>query len=205
METSRFREGRTDRNGRYVGRMARQGASCLMQKIDSRVRSWPMVRAWMRHAGYRARKRSPCAVSSAFLGYRRPITQPTSKRPRALAMWPAPPFPDFVSGHSAYSAAAAEILRLWTGSDRFGDSVTMAAGSSKIEPGVTPARAVTLHWGTFSDAANEAGMSRRYGGINFRTADVAGRRLGRVVAANDWEKAQGLSREVRIECDTAKS
>ena len=48
-------------------------------------------------------------------------------------------------------------------------------------------------------------MSRRYGGINFRTADVAGRRLGRVVAANDWEKAQGLSREVRIECDTAKS
>ena len=104
--------------------------------------------------------------------------------------FPTPPFPDYVSGHSTYSAAAARILELWTGSDRFGDSVTLPAGSSKIERGITPAHPVTLSWETFTDAANEAGMSRRYGGIHFRAADLAGRLLGRMVAFEAWKKAQ---------------
>jgi len=104
--------------------------------------------------------------------------------------FPTPPFPDFVSGHSTYSAAAASILTSWTGSDHFGYSVTIPAGSSKIEPGRTPARPVVFRWDTFSDAANQAGTSRRYGGIHFRRADLAGRMLGRVVAANAWAKAQ---------------
>jgi hypothetical protein len=110
--------------------------------------------------------------------------------PYQSVTFPTPPFPDYVSGHSTYSAAAARILELWTGSERFGDSVTLAAGSSKIEPGVTPAKAVTLRWETFVDAADEAGLSRRYGGIHFRAADVAGRLLGRAVAAKAWSKAQ---------------
>jgi hypothetical protein len=110
--------------------------------------------------------------------------------PYQAATNPTPSFPDYVSGHSAYSATAAEILELWTGNSRFGNSATLPAGSSKIEPGVTPAHAVTLHWETFADAANEAGMSRRYGGIHFRAADVAGRLLGRAVAAQAWSKAQ---------------
>ncbi len=63
--------------------------------------------------------------------------------PYQPATFPTPPFPDYVSGHSTYSAAAARILQLWTGSDRFGDSVTVPAGSSKIEPGITPAHPVT--------------------------------------------------------------
>jgi hypothetical protein len=66
--------------------------------------------------------------------------------PYQAATFPTPPFPDYVSGHSTYSAAAARILQLWTGSDRFGESVTLAAGSSKIEPEVTPHKAVTLQW-----------------------------------------------------------
>ena len=110
--------------------------------------------------------------------------------PYQAATFPTPPFPDYVSGHSTYSAAAARILELWTGSERFGDSVTLAAGSSKIEPGLTPARPVTLRWETFVDAADEAGLSRRYGGIHFRAADLAGRILGRAVALKAWLKAQ---------------
>jgi len=110
--------------------------------------------------------------------------------PYQAATFPTPPFPDYVSGHSAYSAAAARILALWAGSDKFGDSVTLQPGSSKIEPGVTPAREVVLNWPTFTDAANEAGMSRRYGGIHFRAADLAGRLLGRMVATEAWQKAQ---------------
>ena len=110
--------------------------------------------------------------------------------PYQAATFPTPPFPDYVSGHSTYSAAAATILNLVSGSDRFGYSVTLPAGSSKIEPGVTPAGAVVLRWDTFTDAANEAGISRRYGGIHFRQADLAGRLLGRLVAFKAWAKAQ---------------
>jgi len=81
-------------------------------------------------------------------------------------------------------------LLLWTGSDRFGNSVTLAPGSSKSEPSITPAHPITLHWKTFTDAADEAGMSRRYGGIHFKEADLSGRLLGRLVAVQAWAKAQ---------------
>jgi hypothetical protein len=104
--------------------------------------------------------------------------------------FPTPPFPDFVSGHSTYSAAAAKILTLWTGSERFDFAVTLRAGSSKIEPGITPAHDILLRWATFQDAADEAGMSRRYGGIHFRRADLGGRFLGRTVAFEVWTRAQ---------------
>lgn len=46
-----------------------------------------------------------------------------------------------------------------------------------------------LSWPTFTDAADEAGLSRRYGGIHFRAADLAGRLLGRFVATEAWRKA----------------
>lgn len=110
--------------------------------------------------------------------------------PYQLATRPTPAFPEFVSGHSAYSAAAAQVLLLFTGSDRFGGSVTFAPRSSRIEPEVTPANAVKLQWGTFTEAADEAGMSRRYGGIHFKAGDLAGRVLGRIVGFEAWEMAQ---------------
>ena len=110
--------------------------------------------------------------------------------PYQHASFPTPPFPDYPSGHSTYSAAAAYILAAWTGRDRFGASVTLAPGSSKIEPGHTPSHPVVLSWATFTDAANEAGLSRRYGGIHFRRADSAGRQLGRLVGSKVWIKAQ---------------
>lgn len=110
--------------------------------------------------------------------------------PYQEATFPTPPFPDYVSGHSTYSAAAARILALATGSDHFGYSVTLPAGSSKIEPGLTPAHAVILKWETFTEAADEAGISRRYGGIHFARADLAGRKLGLLVANRAWIKAQ---------------
>jgi hypothetical protein len=100
-----------------------------------------------------------------------------------------PPFAEYVSGHSAFSAAGAEILKLFTGSDAFGMEVTIPAGSSKIEPGATPAIPITLSWSTFSEAADEAGWSRRFGGIHFEAGDLHGRALGRQIGAMVWEKA----------------
>lgn len=102
-----------------------------------------------------------------------------------------PSFPEYCSGHSTFSAAAAEVLHCFTGSDTFGASVLIKAGSSLIEPGVVPANDLTLSWPTFSAAADEAGISRRYGGIHFETGDLMGRALGRTVGRRVWEKAQG--------------
>jgi hypothetical protein len=102
---------------------------------------------------------------------------------------PTPAFPDYVSGHSTLSAASAEILRAFTGSDQFGASVTIAAGSSVIEPGITPSSPTTLAWRTFAEAADQAGLSRRYGGIHFESADLNGRAMGRRVGQIVWEKS----------------
>jgi hypothetical protein len=104
--------------------------------------------------------------------------------------FPTPPFPEYSSGHSNFSTAGAEMLRLFTGSDRFGGSVTFPAGSSRVEPGAVPARDLTLSWATFSEAANEAGISRRYGGIHFEQGDLDARETGRIVARIAWAKAQ---------------
>ena len=109
--------------------------------------------------------------------------------PYQLSTFPTPPFPEYTSGHSTFSAAGAEILKLFTGSDRFGDSVTFAPGSSVTEPGITPQLSVTLRWAKFTDAADEAGISRRYGGIHFEVGDLVGRATGRLVAKKAWKKS----------------
>ncbi|MGH9314701.1 MAG: vanadium-dependent haloperoxidase [Vicinamibacterales bacterium] len=102
---------------------------------------------------------------------------------------PTPPFAEFTSGHSAFSASAAEVLRLFTGSDAFGASHTVPAGSSSVEPGLAPAVDVTLSWATFEEAANEAGLSRRYGGIHFKDGDLSSRKMGRSIGAACWNRA----------------
>lgn len=102
-----------------------------------------------------------------------------------------PAFPEYFSGHSTFSAAAAEVLRRFTGSDHFGFSYVQRARSSIVEPGV-PAQPVTLTWATFSDAADSAGMSRRYGGIHFEDGDLYGRAAGRMVGTATYAKAAAL-------------
>ncbi len=115
-----------------------------------------------------------------------------SWRPYQAATVVTPPFPEYLSGHSTFSAAAAEVLKRFTGSDVFGGSVKISAGTSRVEPGVVPANDVTLSWATFTDAADEAGISRRYGGIHFQDADLEGRRVGRMIGAAALKKANSL-------------
>jgi hypothetical protein len=108
-----------------------------------------------------------------------------------------PPFSEYISGHSVFSAAAAETLKLFTGNDHFGHSVTIPAGSSRVEPGAVPASDTVLYWATFSDAADEAGISRRFGGIHFIDGDLESRKLGRVIGQQAWKKTQKLFNEER--------
>ncbi len=101
-----------------------------------------------------------------------------------------PSFPEYFSGHSTFSAAGAEILKRFTGSDAFGNSAVFKAGGSDVEPDCVPAHDVKLSWATFSDAADQAGISRRYGGIHFSQGDYDGRAAGRQVGTIVWAKAQ---------------
>ena len=103
---------------------------------------------------------------------------------------PTPPFAEYVSGHSTFSTAAAEVLQRFTGSDEFGASVTAPAGESLFEPGITPAEPVTLTWDTFTDAANSSGISRLYGGIHNFAGNEEGLILGRQVGEAVWERAE---------------
>jgi hypothetical protein len=101
-----------------------------------------------------------------------------------------PPFPEYPSGHSTFSSAAATILNLFTGSDTFNAYVTVKAGTSLFEPQNadhpvgTPATDVVLSWPTLTAAAKDAGLSRRLGGIHFKDADEDGYAIGRSVGAN---------------------
>jgi hypothetical protein len=102
---------------------------------------------------------------------------------------PSPNFPDYVSGHSTFSAAGAAVLRDFTGSDTFGASVTIPAGSSSFGQGV-PAVGDVLSWATFTDMAREAGMSRMYTSIHFQDANLDGGALGNAMGAAAVDLAQ---------------
>ncbi|MEL7511428.1 MAG: vanadium-dependent haloperoxidase [Cyanobacteria bacterium J06554_3] len=100
-----------------------------------------------------------------------------------------PPFAEYVSGHSTFSAAAAEVLLQYTGSDNFGLCHVEPANSSTFESN-TPDKPVELCWDTFTAAADEAGLSRLYGGIHFTDGDVNGRAMGREIGEQVWAKSQ---------------
>jgi hypothetical protein len=90
-----------------------------------------------------------------------------------------PPFPDYVSGHSTFSGAAATVLAAFFGSDR----ITFATGSDFL-PGVTRS------FPGFSAAADEAALSRLYGGIHFRSANADGLAAG--IEIGEWASARFL-------------
>jgi hypothetical protein len=101
-----------------------------------------------------------------------------------------PPFPEYVSGHSTFSAAGRTVLlQFYNNNDAFSAKVVIPRGKSKIEPDVAPSRDITITWKTLSDAADDAGWSRRWGGIHFYSGDQHGRGLGRLIGYNDWKKA----------------
>lgn len=87
-----------------------------------------------------------------------------------------PPFPEYVSGHSTFSGAASAVLTSF-----FDDNVNFTTGSLST-PGIS------REFNSFSEAAEEAGMSRIYGGIHFPSGNedglAAGGALGNYVAQN---------------------
>jgi hypothetical protein len=107
---------------------------------------------------------------------------------------PTPPFAEYTSGHSTFSMAAAEVLTAFTGRGNFEMTVTIPAGSSRVEPRTAthpgvPAKPITLKWTNFRYAAEQAGKSRQYGGIHFEDGDNHAREAGAAVGKQAWAKA----------------
>lgn len=102
-----------------------------------------------------------------------------------------PAFPGYVSGHSAFSRAAAEVLTLITGSPYFPGGLhglRVEPNSLQIDRG--PSAPVELQWAAYSDAADQAGQSRRYGGIHISEDDFHGRIIGSQVGKSAFALAE---------------
>jgi len=90
-----------------------------------------------------------------------------------------PAFAGYTSGHSTFSRAAAEVLAAMTGDPFFPGGLgefTLPAGWFGFEGG--PDNPIVLQWATYFDAADEAGLSRLYGGIHVDADDLLGRIAG---------------------------
>jgi len=106
-------------------------------------------------------------------------------RPYSPEIFLCPPFPSYVSGHSTISGGCAEALKLWTGSDEFGATATLVA-RSMTEPDHL-GEEITLEFPTFTETSEMAGISRVLGGYHIQADNVAGLKLGRDVAKEDWK------------------
>ncbi|MEM1057420.1 MAG: hypothetical protein AAGI52_18025 [Bacteroidota bacterium] len=103
-----------------------------------------------------------------------------------------PPFAGYVSGHSTFSRAAAEVLTYATGDPFFpggmGEFLAPAGTFLVFEDG--PTVDVTLQWATYRDAADQCSLSRIWGGIHPPADDLPGRRLGEAIGLSAVAKAE---------------
>lgn len=83
-----------------------------------------------------------------------------------------PPFPDYISGHSIFGGASAEILKLFYGTDNISFDIP-----SQELPGVA------RYYGSFSQAAQEDADSRLYGGVHIEAATIDGVQVGRNIGS----------------------
>ena len=88
-----------------------------------------------------------------------------------------PPHPEYPSGHSSFSGAAATVLESWV--KQFGSRIR-DRGPIRVTSEDLPG--VVRQYANYMEAAREAGMSRIYGGIHFLWSDTEGQRLGRAIA-----------------------
>ena len=107
-----------------------------------------------------------------------------------LPTFVTPAFAGYVSGHSTFSRAAAEVMTAFTGTEYFpgGSShYTLEAGALVLESG--PTMDVRLEWATYFDAADQAGQSRLFGGIHIQADDFNGRMIGSACGKGAWALA----------------
>jgi hypothetical protein len=135
----------------------------------------------------RAWQRDPTTLNASHVGW----ILGTLWLPYQLPTFVTPSFQGYISGHSTFSRAAAEVLTGITGSEYFPGGLsewTVGAGSFRIAAG--PSTDVTLQWATYYDAADQAGQSRLFGGIHVQADDFTGRIVGSTCGKDAWALAQ---------------
>lgn len=113
--------------------------------------------------------------------------------PFQVTTFVTPAFPGYVSGHSTFSRAAAEVLTALTGSAFVPGglgTVTTEADELTIDEG--PTTDITMQWASYYDAADLAGQSRIHGGIHVPFDDYAGRIVGSEVGLTAWAHTMEL-------------
>ncbi len=86
------------------------------------------------------------------------------------AYLPEPDHPEYPSGSTCGCYAHAQALRRFSGADQLNWRISYPAGSSRIEPGLTPAEDMTLTFDTWSDFTEDCGMARHWAGVHFMDA-----------------------------------
>jgi hypothetical protein len=111
--------------------------------------------------------------------------------PYQLPTFVTPAFAGYVSGHSTFSRAAAEVLTAVTGSPYFpGGMLEWPVHVGELQHEHGPSQDLTLQWATYFDAADDAGISRLYMGIHISADDFQGRRMGSICGKEAWVLAQ---------------
>ena len=104
-----------------------------------------------------------------------------------------PPFAGYVSGHSTFSRAAAEVMTAFTGDAYFpggmGEFVAPKDEFLVFEEG--PSDTITLQWATYRDASDQCSLSRIWGGIHPPADDIPGRLMGIEVGVDAFNHAKG--------------
>ena len=100
-----------------------------------------------------------------------------------------PNFAGYVSGHSTYSRAAAEMLENFTGSPYFPGGFEVFKAKQKdflvFEDG--PSQNIELQWVSYKDAADQCSLSRIWGGIHPYIDDIPGRLIGKIIGNESFE------------------
>ncbi len=79
--------------------------------------------------------------------------------------------PEYPSASACFCAAHSQAIRRFTGSDEFGWAVEVPQGSSRVEPGITPATDLVVGpYATWTQFEEECGVSRVWGGTHFMAA-----------------------------------
>ena len=102
-----------------------------------------------------------------------------------------PPFAGYVSGHSTFSRAAAEVLTALTGNEFFpggmGEFDIKQNEFLTFEKG--PSENLTLQWATYRDASDQTSLSRIWGGIHPPIDDIRGRIIGEKIGVESYNFA----------------
>jgi len=102
-----------------------------------------------------------------------------------------PPFAGYVSGHSTFSRAAAEVLTLVTGDAFFpgGIGEFQADRNAFLVFEEGPSEDVVLQWATYRDASDQCSLSRIWGGIHPPADDLKGRLIGEKIGKEAYDFA----------------